>query len=85
MNYIAAHVLLVLDQELLESIGIEAENMGQKIFTGTQHKLRQQHVPQVSQDIRAINGDTLTHEKSDKTGDKCIKQAMINKAQFEFG
>ena len=58
MNYIAGHVLLVLDQELLESIGIETENIRQKILALTQPKLKQQHVPQISQEIHAINDDT---------------------------
>ena len=39
MNYIGGHVLLVLDQELLESIGIETENIRQKILEITQSKL----------------------------------------------
>ena len=39
MNYIAGHVLLVLDQELLESIGIETENIRKKILQITQSKL----------------------------------------------
>ena len=68
MNYIAGHVLLVLDQELLESIGIETENIRQNILTLTQHALRQQHVPQISQEIHAINSDI--HDKSDKMGNK---------------
>ena len=73
MNHISGHVLSVLDQELLESIGIETQNVRQKILTLTQHKLRQQHIPQISQETHAINGDT--HEKSDKTATSaCITQ-----------
>ena len=41
MNYIAGHVLLMLDSELLESIGIEKQYIGDTIVNLTKQKLNE--------------------------------------------